>query len=58
MPVLPGDSPETLAARVLRQEHQVYPRAIRWFLEERLVSENGVVNVHGDDAQLLYSTAP
>jgi phosphoribosylglycinamide formyltransferase-1 len=44
-----------LAARVLRQEHQVYPRAIRWFLEGRLVSEDGVVRVQGNDAQLIYS---
>ncbi len=55
VPVLPSDTPETLAARVLREEHQVYPRAIRWFLEGRLVSENGVVRVKGNDAQLSYS---
>jgi len=55
VPVLRGDTPDTLAARVLRQEHQVYPRAIRWILEDRLVSENGVVRVKGDDAQLVYS---
>jgi phosphoribosylglycinamide formyltransferase-1 len=28
VPVLPGDTPATLAARVLTQEHQIYPRAI------------------------------
>jgi phosphoribosylglycinamide formyltransferase-1 len=55
VPVVPGDTPETLAARVLAEEHQVYPRAIRWFLEGRLVSENGVVRVKGNDAQLSYS---
>jgi phosphoribosylglycinamide formyltransferase-1 len=55
VPVLRGDTPQTLAARVLREEHQVYPRAIRWFLEERLVIENGVVRVDGNDAQLSYS---
>ena len=55
VPVLLGDTPDTLAARVLRQEHQVYPRAIRWILEDRLVSETGVVRVKGDDAQLVYS---
>jgi phosphoribosylglycinamide formyltransferase 1 len=55
VPVLPGDTPQTLAARVLREEHQVYPRAIRWFLEGRLVSENGVVRVKGNDAQLSCS---
>ena len=55
VPVLPGDTPDALAARVLREEHQVYPRAIRWFLEGRLASENGVVRVKGNDAQLSYS---
>jgi len=56
VPVLPGDTPPVLAARVLRQEHQVFPRAIRWFLEGRLaVSAEGVVSVDGNDAQLVYS---
>src|SRR4051812_11451451 len=39
VPVRPGDDQATLAARVLRQEHIVYPRAVRWFLEGRLVIE-------------------
>ena len=55
VPVLPGETPPTLAARVLREEHQVYARAIRWFLDGRLVIENGVVRVDGNDAQLSYS---
>jgi phosphoribosylglycinamide formyltransferase-1 len=36
VPILPGDDPDTLAARVLEQEHRLYPRAIRWFAESRL----------------------
>jgi phosphoribosylglycinamide formyltransferase-1 len=36
VPVLPGDTPETLAARVLEQEHRIYPEVIRWFAEGRL----------------------
>jgi len=36
VPVQPGDSEETLAARVLREEHRIYPQAIRWFCEGRL----------------------
>jgi phosphoribosylglycinamide formyltransferase 1 len=28
VPVLPGDTPEALAARVLTQEHLIYPRAV------------------------------
>lgn len=55
VPVRPGDTADTLAARVLRLEHEVYPLAIRWFLEDRLVIENGVARVLGNDAQLVYS---
>jgi phosphoribosylglycinamide formyltransferase-1 len=43
VPVLDGDTEETLAARVLAEEHKIYPRAIRWFLEEKLtVKDNRV----------------
>ncbi|ALG90840.1 MULTISPECIES: phosphoribosylglycinamide formyltransferase [Actibacterium] len=31
VPVLPGDTPETLAARVLPMEHQLYPEVLRRF---------------------------
>ena len=55
VPVRCADTPESLAARVLREEHEVYPRAIRWFLEGRLVVEKGVVRVNGNDAQLSYT---
>lgn len=55
VPVRATDSPEALAARVLRQEHVIYPRAARWFLDGRLVIENGVVGVKGDDAQLVMA---
>jgi phosphoribosylglycinamide formyltransferase-1 len=50
VPVHAGDTEGTLAARVLRQEHRVYPLAIRWFVEGRLAVENGVVRVDGSDA--------
>lgn len=36
LPVEPGDTPETLAARVLTQEHRIYPVAIQWFCQGRL----------------------
>ncbi|MEY4753239.1 MAG: hypothetical protein RJA44_914, partial [Pseudomonadota bacterium] len=36
VPVLPDDDEQRLSARVLVQEHQIYPRAVRWFVEERL----------------------
>jgi phosphoribosylglycinamide formyltransferase-1 len=45
VPVLGTDTPETLAARVLREEHRIYPQAIRWLCEGRaaLNSEGRVV---------------
>ncbi len=51
--VRPDDTPERLAARVLAQEHVAYPRAVRWFLEHRLVVADGRVRVEGSDAQFL-----
>jgi len=53
VPVLADDDAARLAARVLEQEHLVYPRAVRWFLDGRLELGNGVVHVKGSDAQLV-----
>ena len=40
------DTPATLAARVLAQEHRIYPQAIRWFAQDRLtLTPDGRVNV-------------
>lgn len=36
VPVLDDDTPQTLAARVLAEEHRVLPRAVAWFAEGRL----------------------
>ncbi len=36
VPVLAEDTAETLAARVLEQEHKIYPEAIRLFAQQRL----------------------
>ncbi len=55
VPVRSEDTAETLAARVLRQEHVIYPRAVNWFLEDRLVIEGDLVRVKGNDAQLVFS---
>ena len=53
--VRPDEAPADLAVRVLCQEHVIYPRAARWFLEDRLVIRDGVVRVKGDDAQLVLA---
>ena len=36
VPVLPDDTENALAARVLKEEHRIYPQAVRWFCEGRL----------------------
>jgi phosphoribosylglycinamide formyltransferase-1 len=45
VPVLPDDTEQTLSERVLAQEHVIYPRAVRWFAEDRLTVDNGLVRV-------------
>jgi phosphoribosylglycinamide formyltransferase 1 len=49
VPVLDDDTPSTLAARVLRQEHQLYPAVVRWIAEGRVrVNEAGRVLLLAD----------
>jgi phosphoribosylglycinamide formyltransferase 1 len=55
VPVRTDDTAAVLAARVLRQEHVVYPRAVRWFLDGKLSIQNGRVAVSGNEPQLIYS---
>ena len=47
VPVEPGDTEETLARRILEQEHRLYPQAIHWFAEGRLSVEGRRVVVAG-----------
>ncbi len=56
VPVLDGDNETTLAARVLRQEHRIYPQAVRWFAEDRLRLDGGCVRLRAEmsaDAALI-----
>lgn len=54
VPVLPGDTADTLAARVLRQEHALYPQAVRWLVEDALETRNGVVTHRQGLGQLSW----
>ncbi|TAL56537.1 phosphoribosylglycinamide formyltransferase [Pandoraea sp.] len=45
VPVKPADTAADLAARVLRCEHVIYPRAVRWFVEDRLRVCDGRVDL-------------
>lgn len=51
VPVYATDTEEELAARVLEQEHKIYPQAVRWFIEERLHIKDGKVIVLPNAAQ-------
>lgn len=57
VPVLTGDTEETLSARILRQEHRLYPLVVRWFGEGRIAIDGDRVTVAGVacDATLLFS---
>jgi phosphoribosylglycinamide formyltransferase-1 len=55
VPVLPGDTAQQLAERVLAVEHQVYPRAVRWAIEGTLRIEQGVVVQTEGEPQLLMA---
>lgn len=57
VPVLNHDTPESLANRVLAEEHRIYPQAVRWFLQERLTLVNGHVQFEGGsrEQKALYS---
>lgn len=53
VPVLPGDTEETLAARVLAREHLLYPRAVRWLVDGLLRVEGATVRHLRGEPQLL-----
>ena len=57
VPVLAGDDADKLAARILRQEHRLYPEVVRWFAEGRICLIDGQVSVK-DAATLLFSSEP
>jgi phosphoribosylglycinamide formyltransferase-1 len=48
VPVYGDDTEETLAARILVQEHRIYPMAIRLFFQGRLKVEGRRVRVEGE----------
>ena len=51
VPVLAGDDEKTLAARVLVAEHELYPRAVGWFVKGQLRLEDGRVTHLGGEPQ-------
>lgn len=57
IPILPGDTHQTLADRVLQQEHRIYPQAVRWFMQERVNFSNNRIQVSETRVQdvVIYS---
>jgi phosphoribosylglycinamide formyltransferase-1 len=59
VPVIPGDTEEALAARVLAVEHRIYPQAVRWFAEGRVAFEgDALVRVNGSGVSSDWMTSP
>ncbi|MDO9237752.1 MAG: phosphoribosylglycinamide formyltransferase [Aquabacterium sp.] len=54
VPVLPDDTEAVLSARVLQQEHLIYPRAVRWLVEGTLkIDGHRVLHTEGDTQLFL-----
>ena len=53
VPVRPGDTADVLSARVLAQEHRIYPMAVRWLVQGELRLASGIVTHAGGEPQLL-----
>ncbi len=47
VPIVEGDTPETLAARILVEEHKLYPKAVQLYAEGRLKVDGRLVHVSG-----------
>ena len=58
VPVLAGDTPETLAARVLAEEHRIYPAALGWLAAGRVRVEGRRATVEGSVAPAGASLNP
>lgn len=56
VPVMPDDTPETLAARVLRVEHRLYPQALRLFAEGRVTVDGRIVRIQENESDRPVSS--
>ena len=41
VPIFPEDNADDIAERVQVQEHQIYPLVVRWFVQNRLIMNDG-----------------
>lgn len=58
VPVHQDDTPDSLAARVLVQEHLIYPKALAWLATKRVSVEHGRAMIQGSDHQLYVMMSP
>ena len=58
VPIHPDDSEESLAARILEQEHKIYPQAIQWVAEGRVKIINRQVKITDSDVPAATLTNP
>jgi len=59
VPIHPDDTEARLAARVLAEEHRIYPQAIRWFCEGRLgFGRSGAVTLDATGAKGGIASTP
>jgi phosphoribosylglycinamide formyltransferase-1 len=57
VPVLPGDTPDRLAARVLAAEHRLYPKALALVAQGQVAVDGAVVAFKGEEASGLNQDA-
>lgn len=58
VPILPADTEATLAARILVQEHKIYPQVIQWFAEQRITITNRQVVITNTNHAQKSTTNP
>ncbi len=56
--VAPGDTSDTLAARILEWEHRLYPEAVRWYAARLAAEGGGGPAVRGRDRQMIRTAEP
>ncbi len=54
VPILPDDTVETLADRILAEEHRIYPESLQWFAQGRVRVTNAVVQIESEARQALW----
>lgn len=58
VPVLAGDSADTLASRVLQQEHIIYPLAAQWYIDGRLHCDKEIAYLDGQPLPVTGGPLP